>query len=119
METSLLITKTLTFTPINPPRPFGRYVYQRVKPGAGNVSGYPGLTLQLRAHVIPLDPKTPAQIARRDLMRSAVARWHTLTTQDKDPYKITAEKRQITVFNAFISDTLKNWHLVGGVLVEK
>jgi len=119
MPKALLITKTLTFTPNNPPRPFGRYVFQRVRPGLGNLPGFPHLALQLRAHVIPIDPKTAAQMARRDLMRAAVARWHTSTDQDKAQWKINAQDRSISVFNSCISDTLRNFELIAGVLTKK
>lgn len=114
----LLITQSLNFEPVDPPRPAGRYTYQRVKPGLGNVTGRQERDLQLRTHVIPFDPMTPAQIARRDLMRAAVAFWHVATSQDKEAWKITAQKRQISVFNACVSDVLKNYHLDGGLLVK-
>lgn len=117
-NTLLLITQSLTFTPDNPPRPHGRYTFQRVRPGLGNVPSRPSLDLQLRRHVVPLDPKTPAQIARRDLMRAAVARWRASTSQDKAEWKIIAQNRSISVFNAAISDTLNNYHLDGGLLVK-
>jgi hypothetical protein len=114
---SLLITKTLTFKPTNPPRPQGKYVFQRVRPGLGNVAGFPGAYLQLRAHVIPFDPKTPAQIARRDLMRAAVARYRTPEGDDLIRWKKIARARNIPLFNAACSDILRNFTLQGGNLV--
>ena len=114
---ALLITKTLTFTPDDPPRPFGKYVFQRVKPGLGNISGRSGLDLQLRAHVIPLDPKTPAQLARRALFAAAVGRWRSPLAGDMERWEKTAQNRSIPVFNAALSDVLSNFHLVEGVLV--
>lgn len=119
MNEFMTITKTLTFQPTNPPRPHGKYVFQRVAPGRGNVAGRPAWDLQLRAHVIPIDPMTPAQIARRDHFRAAVALWHASTNQDKEQWKKTAQNRSIPVFNACLSDLLRNYILVDGVLVKK
>jgi len=115
---TLLITGTLKIQPPGTSDPPRKMVFQRVRAGLGNLPDFPGLNVQLRQHVIPVDPKTSAQIARRDLMRAAVAFWHASTTQDKDAWKITAQKRHISVFNACISDVLRNYHLDGGVLVK-
>ena len=41
-----------------------------------------------------------------------------MPTQEKDAFQKTAENRAITVFNAVISDTLRNYHLVGGTLTK-
>lgn len=114
----LTITKTLTFEPEELGLPFGKYVFQRVAPGRGNVPGRPRADLQLRRHVIPADPETPAQIARRDLFRAAVERWHARTPSDLDHWKQTAHKKRIPLFNACLSDTLKHYHLENGVLVH-
>ena len=118
MKLALLITKPLTFAPTNPPRPLGKYVFQRVRPGFGNVTGRKARDLQLRLHVIPLAPMPAAQLARRALMAAAVTRWHASTDQDKAEWKINAQNRSISVFNASISDTLKNYHLEAGILVK-
>ena len=115
---NLLITKTLTFKPDNPLLPHGKYVFQRVAPGKGNLPDRPALDLQLRRHVIPLDPMTPAQIARRDLFRAAVARWRSPIGDDMDRWHLIARRRSIPLFNACLSDILKNWHLESGVLVK-
>ena len=114
----LLITKTLTFKPDDPALPFGKYVFQRVAPGKGNLPDRKALDLQLRRHVIPIDPMTPAQIARRDLFRAAVARWRAPMGDDLDRWELIAQKRSIPLFNACLSDILKNWHLEGAILVK-
>lgn len=115
---ALFITGTLHLA--NPPTGGtpGRYTFQRVRAGFGNLPGGTGYDMQIRRTVTPADPMTPAQMARRALMAAAVARWHAMTTQDKAAFEKKAENRSITVFNAVISDTLKNWHLVDGVLVQ-
>lgn len=115
-KTAMLITGTLKMTPPGTVAPPVKMVFQRVRAGLGNAGKYGSMDVQLRQHVVPADPKTAAQMARRDLMRAAVARYRAMTGIDLDPFKKTAEKRRITVFNAVISDTLRNYHLSGGVL---
>lgn len=115
----LLITKTLRFTPKDPPRLAGRYTYQRVAPGLGNVAANTERGLQLRRHVIPLDPKTPAQIARRALMRAAVTFWRSSTSLEKAKWERDAKNRSISIFNACVSDIMTNYTLVAGVLTKK
>ena len=117
-KTAMLITGTLKMTPPGTVAPPVKMVFQRVRAGLGNAGKYGSMDVQLRQHVVPADPKTTAQMARRDLMRAAVARWHSMTTKDKDAFQKTAENRAITVFNAVISDTLRNYHLVGGTLTK-
>ena len=115
---NLLITKTLTFKPDDPLLPFGKYVFQRVSPGTGNLPDRPRLDLQLRRHVIPYDPMTPAQITRRDLFRAAVGRWRAPIGDDLDRWELIAHSRNIPLFNAALSDILKNYHLEGSTLVK-
>lgn len=118
-KTNLLITQTLNHAPTDPPRPMGKYVYQRVRPGLGNVASSPDASLQCRLHVVPLDPRTPAQLARRDHLRAAVVRWHETPVQDRGIWQALADRKNITLFNASVSDALTNYNLVGGILVPK
>lgn len=104
---TLTISGTLSFCPTNPPRPCGKYVYQRVRAGLGNVAGVPLNNLQLRAHVIPYDPMTPAQLACRQRMRDAVAGWHLLTPEQKAQWRSAANLTMISPFNAYISAYLR------------
>jgi hypothetical protein len=115
---NLLITGTLTFKPDDPLLPLGRYVFQRVTPGKGNLPERHALDLQLRRHVIPLDPKTAPQLGRRALMAAAVARWHATAPEDRQQWASAAKDRNIPLFYACVSDTLRNYHLEAGVLVK-
>lgn len=96
---------TISITPTNPQRPAGKYVYQRVRRGLGNVVGHPNRALQLRSHVIPFDPRTLAQRRQRAHMRNAVSAYHAATEQEKRAHHADAIVRQVTDFNAFVS----NW----------
>ena len=107
---SIFPTKTISMAPANPPRPAGKYVFQRVAPGLGNVVGTPGRVLQLRSHVIPFDPKTLPQIFHRMHFVNAVAAWHAATQEEKAVAIPTAEQKNITLFNAYISDWMRANH---------
>lgn len=95
----LLATHTVWVPQPDPAAPPVRMVMQRTGEGFGNVEGIPGQKLQLRAHVIPHDPKTPAQLARRALFAAAQAAWYALTlperatwTADADAYALTGRQ---------------------------
>lgn len=105
---SLIVLGKLTFAPTDPVLPFGTYVIQRVEPGTGNVTADPTLSLQIRRHVIPVDPNTPAQQSNRAKVRAAVASWHTLDATTKQAWKVRGAPRHITGFNAYLSDWLLN-----------
>lgn len=101
------VTGTLTHAPADPARPLAKYVYQHVKPGLGNVSSDKKKSLQLRAHVIPLDPKTPQQLARRTLMKAAVTAWHALPDSTKEAWRVKGQQRAISGFNAYCGAYLR------------
>jgi len=95
-------------TPTNPPGPPLRYVYQRTAHGKGNVVGAPNNALQLRRHVIPIDPATPAQLARRALVSLAQAAWANFDAETKANWRTKGVPRRITGHNAWTSWCLKN-----------
>lgn len=104
---ALDIRGTLYFCPVEPVRPCGKYVYQKVRAGLGNVPSDPHKALQLRRHVIPYDPHTPAQTARRARMASGVAAWHALGPDDKKAWRAAGASRRLPGFQTFISAWLK------------
>lgn len=103
----LLVLGKLTFEPSDPPRPAGTYVLQRVKAGLGNVASDPTGTLQVRLHVLPVDARSPAQLARRDRVRHANAAWHALTPAEVAYWKKRGASRHITGYNAYVSAWLR------------
>lgn len=104
---SLSIRGTLSFCPVNPPRPCGKYVYQRVRAGLGNVAGIANDDLQLRAYVIPTDPQTPAQLARRAVFADAVAGWQSLTPAQRDIWRIAGAGRNLPAYQTYVSAYLR------------
>ncbi len=101
------IRGTVAICPIDPPKPCGKYVYQRVQPGKGNVAADPSKALQLRRYVIPFDPRTPAQIARRARLAAGVATWHALSAEQKKAWSAEGKRRQIGAYCAFLSAFLR------------
>lgn len=104
---SLGIIGKLTFAPTDPPRPLGTYIIQRVPPGTGNVTGSPDRSLQIRRHVVGIDPNTEAQQANRSKFATAVIVWHTLSQADKQAWAKKGQDRRMSGFNAFVSNALK------------
>lgn len=97
----------LTFEPTDPPRPLDTYVIQRVPAGTGNVTSDPTGSLQIRRHVVGIDPNTPAQQANRAKVKAAVPMWHALTAEEKKAWRVKGEPRRISGFNAFLSAALR------------
>lgn len=106
-DLTLQIAGKITFTNAAPGRPAGAYVYQRTAPGKGNVPADQTNTLQLRRYVIPTDPRTPAQIARRAAFANAVAAWQATTPENRALWRIQGKARNLSGFNAYLSRALK------------
>ena len=104
---ALDVRGSINFCPTNPTLPCGRYVYQGVLPGLGNVAGLPRKNLQLRRWVLPADPRTAPQLARRSVFFQAVAAWHALSATEKLSYRQLGESRRLPAYNKFISLYLK------------
>jgi len=77
------IKGNLSLTPTDPPRQAGLYVFQRVRRGLGNITADKNRGMQLRRHVVPRDPKTPAQLARRSKFAQAIIAWRSASPQQK------------------------------------
>ncbi len=104
---SLLPRGTLTFQREGDPGPL-KWVYQRVGKNFGNVPTRKKYDLQLRRHVVPLDPKTPAQLTQRGRMAAAVADWRLLTAADRTAYNRRASRSyRMTGFNLYIREHIK------------
>lgn len=114
----LTIVGTLKFKPDDPLLPLAKYTFQRTAPGKGNISNRGVFDLQMRRHVIPIDHKTQPQLAKRFAMKSAVSAWHTATQKERNAHKNNANKRKITIFNAFISAYLLNYQPPPGTVFD-
>jgi len=84
-----------------------KVVYQSVAPGTGNLPGNGTWNKQRRRHVIPADPKTPAQMNHRAAFAAAVAAWHLMPPNERDLWLPAAKQKSLTTFNAYLSDALK------------
>lgn len=104
---ALALSGKLTFTPTDPPRPLATYVIQRVAPGRGNVPEVRRRNIQLRRHVIPADPRSPMQLARRARMRAAVAEWQAMSQDARSTWNKRAARKARAGFQLFISARLR------------
>lgn len=100
---SLDVRGKICFDPEEPDRPPDCYVYQRTTPGWGNIPTDPRKSLQLRAYVIPADPRTPGQLAQRAKMRDGVAAWHALTPEQRQAWRSAGQAKALPPYNAFLS----------------
>jgi len=103
---ALDIRGTLKVTIPTPIPTVEKWVFQKTTEASANYHTPNGSPRMIRAHRIPFDPKTPAQLTRRALLAAAVAEWHTFSAAQKAAWKTKAKKRKITGFNAHISNRL-------------
>lgn len=108
-EISLLPLGTLYEVPITG-GPRQRMVYQRVLPPQANAGMVGQYGLQLRRHVIPADPRSPAQVARREQFANAVAAWQQLSPAEKVVWQRAARNKQMSGYNHFLGSWLRGQH---------
>lgn len=82
-------------------------VYQRVPKGTGSLTVPGRHDLQIRAQVIPANPRSAPQQAHRARLAQAVEAWHALSETDRDAWRRLAERKRATGFNLFIRHALK------------
>ncbi len=65
-----------------------------------------GTGVYARVHVVPRDPKSPAQLDRRRHFRAAVVAWRALSDSDKEKWRSRAarEERMRTGYHLFLAD---------------
>lgn len=105
----LLGTKTVWVPQPDPQAPPVRMVLQRTAPGLGNVEGARERRLQLRAHVIPADPRTPAQLAQRAAFAAAQTAFYALSPGDRDALRAPAALANLTARQYFTREFLKTY----------
>jgi predicted carbohydrate-binding protein with CBM5 and CBM33 domain len=64
--------------------------------------------MQLRAHVIPFDPRTTAQLARRATFAAAQTAWAALDNTTKNLWNKSAIPERISGKNFFTRDYIAN-----------
>ena len=94
-------------------KPKGRigneWVFQGCPPEFSNCRDIDEPDLMIRRLVIPNDPKTPEQIAHRELFKRAVAAWNALTPAQKAEYKARAKREGVsTGYNLFMREYLNS-----------
>lgn len=85
-----------------------KWVFQRVGKGFGNIPMRKKYDLQLRRHVVGLNPQTVPQQAQRNRMTVAVAAWQALSQSEKGHYNARASKGyQLSGYNLFLREHIK------------
>jgi len=111
-QLGLHIRGTFFLCPDLPGKPCGLYVFQGVLPGRGNIPGYAKKDRQIRRWVRPADPKTPAQLFRRNLFRTAVIMWWEMSPAERASWYTKGRSDHKSGLNAWLSYALK-----GGISV--
>lgn len=104
----LNLTGTVYLCPVSPPLPCGKYVFQRVRAGLGNIETDPSRSRQMRRWVIPADPMTAPQLARRSKFRDGVQAWQSFTDAQKAAWADAARSSGLPAYNYFLSYFLKH-----------
>jgi hypothetical protein len=102
------IAGTITEPAANPAQPPERWVYQRTYPGLGNIPGDPTRSRQRRRHVVPADPRTPAQLAQRARLAAASAAWRDLPDHDRQLWIAAAKSSQLTACQLYIRHHMRS-----------
>lgn len=80
-----------------------KWVYQRTGSGFGNLGARGARDLQIRRHVIPHNPRTPAQVDRRAWLRIAVQAWREMNQDERSEWKALGASRALPGYSTFIS----------------
>lgn len=98
----LQLTGILKGVPFGTTKPLGKYVYQKVAAGLGNIPGSKNRREQVRRWVRGTQVNTPAQQPQRGRFALGVTAWHALTEPEKETYRVPAEKLHLNRFQLFM-----------------
>jgi hypothetical protein len=84
-----------------------RVVLQRTTPGLGNLPFGRRKELQMRRHVVPYDPRTPAQRAQRARLGNASTAWHALTPEEKREWNRVGSTKRLTGYMVYTGAWMK------------
>lgn len=89
---ALAIRGTIWTAPCDPPRPYGRYVYQRTAPGWGNVTADPTHRTQVRVWRPTPNPNTIPQQLVRARLRAAVSAWRAMSPAEHETWRVAGQR---------------------------
>lgn len=62
-----------------------------------------------RALVTPANPRSGGQVGARSMMRFLSQNWAALSAADKATWETIADANQISTFNAYMGQSMRNW----------
>lgn len=74
-----------------------------------------GQPRMVREYVKVINPKTPGQVQQQNKLKLAVQAWQSATPEQKAEAMPLAQKKQISVYMAFVSIFIKNYQPAVGV----
>lgn len=101
-DIALDLKGTLSGVPFGSNMPDARYVYQKTKPGLGNVPGDKTRTLQIRLQPAQYNPRTTQQVLNRLRFQAGVAAYKALTTEEKSEWKRQGRLKKLNGFQFFM-----------------
>lgn len=99
----------LTGVPEGTTLPAGKYIYQKTKPGLGNIPGDKTRRLQVRRWTVQTNPRTAAQREARMAFRLGVTAWKKKSESEKEAWRAPGLKLGLNRFQAFMRDWMKTY----------
>jgi len=100
------------------PGQYRRVVYQGTGAAFANLYNKHGRPRMKRVWILPPDPLTAPQAARRETMRQAVAAWQAADAAERESARHVANTKGISLYMAYVSKYLKANHPSTGILWE-
>lgn len=107
---NLDIRGTLECTPPIAGKPAGRYVFQRTRPGHGNVLADPTRSLQCRIWTAGTNPRTQGQQTNRAAFAAAVLAWHSLSPPELAALRAAANDTNLNAYQLFLKRRMAEFH---------
>ena len=110
-EIALLPRGKIRMTKTGDPGPLD-WVYQRTHPEKGNLGRRGQYGLQLRRRVVPADPRTAAQIERRNAFAEAVEAGQSLDEATRESWRRASRDQPRSGYAAFISAFMRDGYTI-------
>ena len=72
----------------------------------------------VRSHAVPSNPRSPAQVSTRAMMKFLATAWTNLSTAQKATFQTIATTYAISPFNAYVKHNMSRWTQFQGPQIE-